>query len=467
MENKVNPYANKFKNAWEQSDTINDEIFQFCEGYKSFLNRCKTERECATNIVHEAKKRGFTALEDVIQKGDPLYAGQKIYALNRNKSVILFVIGKRKLEQGLRIVGAHIDSPRLDLKPVPLYEDTGIAFLKTHYYGGIRKYQWLSRPLAMHGVIFNENGDKIEITIGEDENDPVLFITDLLPHLAKDQRQKKLSEAITGEGMNLLIGSIPEQNTEINEKVKSNILNLLYEKYGVKEIDFTTAELEIVPAGKARDVGLDRSMISAYGQDDRVCSYAGVQAILDTESPEYTAVGMFMDKEEVGSQGNTGSESMYFEAVLAELLHLQDNKATELNTRRCILATKVLSADVCAAYDPNYAEVYDKKNTSVLGHGVQMTKYTGSGGKYSCNDANAEFLSDVRKIFNDHDVIWQVGELGKVDQGGGGTIAYILSNAGADVVDCGTPMLSMHAPFEIVSKADVFMTYKGYKAFYR
>ncbi len=467
MSEKQNPYMHKFKNVWEQKNVDNDEIFKFSEGYKDFISRCKTERLCAREIVKKATECGFVPIEEVVKSGKKVVAGQKIYALNRDKSVILFVVGTKPIEAGLRIVGAHIDSPRLDIKPFPLYEESGIAMFKTHYYGGIRKYQWLSRPLALHGVVFNEKGEKIEVAIGEDENDPVLFIADLLPHLAKDQRQKKLSEAITGEGMNLLVGSMPENDTEVQQKVKSNILNILYEKYGIKEIDFTTSELEIVPAGKARDVGLDRSMIAGYGQDDRVCSYAGVQAILETENPEYTAVGMFMDKEEVGSQGNTGSESMYFEAVLAELLNLQDDTKGELSTRRCILATKVLSADVCAAFDPNYPEVYDKRNVSHIGNGIQLTKYTGSGGKYSCNDANAEFLSYVRNVFDKNEVVWQVGELGKVDQGGGGTIAYILSNAGADVVDCGTPMLGMHAPYEIVSKADVYMTYKGYKAFFK
>ncbi len=462
---KTNQYFNKFPNVWEEKQELQKEIFEFSEGYKKFLDRCKTERECAADIVAEAKKRGFISLQEVIKSGKHIKAGQKIYALNRDKSVILFVIGQQKLENGLRIVGAHIDSPRLDVKPCPLYEDTGIALMKTHYYGGIRKYQWLSRPLAIHGVVFNENGEKINICIGEDESDPVLFIADLLPHLAKDQNQKKLSEAITGEGMNLLVGSMPQADYKGDEKVKSNIMNLLNEKYGIKEIDFTTAELEIVPAGNSRDVGFDRSMIAGYGHDDRVCSYTGIQAIFEVENPKYTAVGMFMDKEEVGSQGNTGSESMYFEATLAELINLQEGTLGELSTRRCILATKVLSADVCAAFDPNYPEVSDKRNVSLMGHGVQMTKYTGSGGKYSCNDANAEFLSEVRRIFTKNEVLWQVGELGKVDQGGGGTIAYILSNAGADVVDCGTPMLGMHAPFEIVSKADVYMTYRAYLAF--
>jgi aspartyl aminopeptidase len=454
-----------FKNVWENSDeTQTMAIFDLGEEYKAFLDRGKTERECARDIVRMAEEKGYVSIESVIASGEKITAGQKIYALNRDKSIILFVLGQEPLEKGMRIVGGHIDSPRLDLKPFPLYEDSGIAMLKTHYYGGVKKYQWASMPLAMHGVVMTGKGEKINISLGEDAADPVLFITDLLPHLAKDQNQKKLGEAITGEGLNLLAGTIPATDVE-KDKVKENVMQLLNEKYGIEEVDFTTSELEIVPAGKARDVGFDRSLISAYGHDDRVCSFAGVKAILETEAPTYTAVGMFMDKEEVGSMGNTGSESRYFENMVAELIALQSETYSDLLIRRSLSNTKVLSADVCAAFDPNFPEVYDKKNTSMIGNGVQITKYTGARGKSGCNDANAEFLSEVRSVFEEGEVIWQIGELGKVDQGGGGTIAYILANAGADVVDCGTPMLSMHAPYEIVSKADLYMTYKAYKAF--
>lgn len=454
-----------FKNVWENADEAQTkEIFSLNDEYKKFLDRGKTERECARDIVKMAQENGYVSVESVIEAGQKIEPGMKIYALNRDKSIILFVVGKEPIEKGMRIVGGHIDSPRLDLKPFPLYEDSGIAMFKTHYYGGVRKYQWASIPLAMHGVVMNKNGEKINICIGEDADDPVLFITDLLPHLAKDQNQKKLGEAITGEGLNLLVGTIPASDEE-KDKVKMNVMRLLNEKYGIEEIDFTSAELEIVPAGKARDVGFDRSMISAYGHDDRVCSFAGVKAILETENPTYTAVGMFMDKEEVGSMGNTGSESRYFENMVAELIALQADQYSDLLVRRSLSATKVLSADVCAAFDPNYPEVSDKRNTSFIGNGVQITKYTGARGKAGCNDANAEFVSEVRNLFDENGIVWQIGELGKVDQGGGGTIAYILANAGAEVVDCGTPMLSMHAPYEIVSKADVYMTYKAYKAF--
>ncbi len=454
-----------FKNVWENSDEAQTSaIFALGEEYKAFLDRGKTERECARDIVRMAEENGYVSVESVIAAGAKITAGQKIYALNRDKSVILFVIGQEPLEKGMHIVGGHIDSPRLDLKPFPLYEDSGIAMFKTHYYGGVRKYQWASLPLSIHGVVMTGKGEKIDISIGEDASDPVLFITDLLPHLAKDQNQKKLAEAITGEGLNLLVGTIPAADSE-KDKVKQNVMRILNEKYGIEEIDFTTSELEIVPAGKARDVGFDRSLISAYGHDDRVCSFAGVKAIFEVENPTVTAVGMFMDKEEVGSMGNTGSESRYFENVVAELIALQADNYSDLLIRRSLSATKVLSADVCAAFDPNFPEVYDKKNTSMIGNGVQITKYTGARGKSGCNDANAEFLSEVRSVFEAGEVIWQIGELGKVDQGGGGTIAYILANAGAEVVDCGTPMLSMHAPYEIVSKADVYMTYKAYKAF--
>lgn len=454
-----------FRNVWENADEAQTkEIFSLNDEYKKFLDRGKTERECARDIVKMAQENGYVSVESIIEAGQKIEPGMKIYALNRDKSIILFVVGKEPIEKGMRIVGGHIDSPRLDLKPFPLYEDSGIAMFKTHYYGGVRKYQWASIPLAMHGVVMNKNGEKINICIGEDADDPVLFITDLLPHLAKDQNQKKLGEAITGEGLNLLVGTIPASDEE-KDKVKTNVMRLLNEKYGIEEIDFTSAELEIVPAGKARDVGFDRSMISAYGHDDRVCSFAGVKAILETENPTYTAVGMFMDKEEVGSMGNTGSESRYFENMVAELIALQADQYSDLLVRRSLSATKVLSADVCAAFDPNYPEVSDKRNTSFIGNGVQITKYTGARGKAGCNDANAEFVSEVRNLFDANDIVWQIGELGKVDQGGGGTIAYILANAGAEVVDCGTPMLSMHAPYEIVSKADVYMTYKAYKAF--
>lgn len=454
-----------FKSAWEQlGEGEMEKVFTLGESYKSFLDRGKTERECVTEIHNRAKDKGYISLEEALEKGS-IKAGDKVYAINRDKAIALFVIGKEGIEEGMKIVGAHLDAPRLDLKAFPLYEDEGLALLKTHYYGGIKKYQWVAIPLAMHGVIIDNKGNKINISIGEDDNDPVFYITDLLPHLASDQMAKKMGEGITGEGLNVLIGNIPYKSEEAKDKVKLNILNLLNKKYGIVEEDFTVAEIEIVPAGKARDVGLDGSMIAAHGHDDRVCSYAALEAVLEIDNPETTVVGLFVDKEEVGSMGNTGMESMFFENVVAELLVLQGN-TNHLAIRRSFKNTKVISGDVTAGYDPNYPEVLDRRNASFIGKGVTLTKYTGSRGKGGCNDANAEFLAELRTVFNNNKVVWQVGELGKVDQGGGGTIAYILANYGAEVVDCGTPMLSMHAPIELVSKVDLYMTYRAYKAFY-
>lgn len=456
----------KSESAWSKIDAKEKEVvFGFSENYKKFLDEGKTERECALYMEKEAKEKGFKNIVDVIAAGQALKAGDKIYGNNRDKSIIFFVIGKEDIEKGMHIVGGHIDSPRIDLKPRPLYEDADMALMKTHYYGGIKKYQWVASPLALHGRIIKADGEIIDINIGEDDSDPVFMITDLLPHLGKDQGAKKLSEGITGEGLNLLIGNMPIDDEDEKEKVKLNVMKMLHDKYGIVEADFETAEIEIVPAGKARDLGFDRSMISAYGHDDRVCSYAGFEAVLEIETPEKTAVGMFMDKEEVGSQGNTGSESAYFEHCVAELINLQTDRYNELLVRRALANTQVLSADVGAGFDPNYADVYDKRNSGFIGKGLQLVKYTGSRGKGGSSDANAEYLAIVRKIFNDNDVVWQTGELGKVDQGGGGTIAYILANAGAEVVDCGVPVLSMHAPYEVISKVDLYMAYKGYKAF--
>jgi aspartyl aminopeptidase len=470
MEVSMSEYKSKsyqFKNVWASIDDEKKEtIFEFAQGYKQFLDSGKTERESAREIVRLARAKGFESLEDYIRDQRAVVAGTKLYTVNRDKSVILFVVGQQPLEKGMRIVGGHIDVPRIDLKPFPLYEDGELALFKTHYYGGIKKYQWTSMPLSLHGRIVKRGGEVVDISIGEDEEDPVFFITDLLPHLAKDQMAKTLGEGITGEGLNVLIGSIPISDEGAKEKVKEAMLVHLSNAYGICEEDFVTAEIEIVPAGKARDVGFDRSMISAYGHDDRVCSYAGVAAIFDVEIPEFTSVGMFMDKEEVGSQGNTGSESVYFENCVAELLALQGVQNTDLSLRRAFHNTKVLSADVTAAFDPNYPEVLDKRNAARINYGICFSKYTGVRGKGGCSDANAEFIAYVRDVFETNDVIWQSGELGKVDQGGGGTIAYILANRGAEVLDCGVPVLSMHGPYEVISKADLFMTYKGYYAFF-
>ncbi len=455
-----------FKNAWEaMNEDETKSCFEFSEGYKNFLDVGKTERESANEIKRLAIEKGYKNIDDYLSGKEKLQKGSKIYAINRDKSIILFLLGEKPLKEGMNIVGAHIDVPRLDLKPFPLYEDSDMVFLKTHYYGGIKKYQWTAIHLAIHGVAYNKNNERIEVVIGEDDTDPVFAITDLLPHLAKDQVSKKLSEGIDGETLNVLIGHMPIGDEKTKDKVKLHILKILKDKYGLLEEDFLSAEFEVVPAGKAKDLGFDRSMISAYGHDDRVCSYTGVMAMFELEDVKTTACGMFMDKEEVGSQGNTGSQSRYFENIVAELIALQEPNFNDLFLRRAISNTKVLSGDVGAAYDPNFAAAYEKRNSAFIGKGVQLVKYTGARGKGGCNDANAEFLGEVRKIFNDNDVVWQIGELGKVDQGGGGTIAYILANSNAEVVDCGVPVLSMHAPYEIVSKVDVYMTFKAYKAF--
>lgn len=458
----------EWTNVWNTLEEIQlDKLKIITEEYKTFLDNGKTERETTKNIIEFAKQDGFISLEDIIKKDIKVVPGTKIYANNKDKAVALFIMGREDLEQGMNIIASHVDSPRIDLKQFPLYEEDELAFLKTHYYGGIKKYQWVTLPLALHGVVIKTSGEKIDINIGEDEKDPVFFITDLLPHLAKDQMDKKISEAILGEGLNILFGSIPYNDSEIKEKTKLNVLKILNEKYGIKEQDFATAELEIVPAGKARDVGIDRSMIGGYGQDDRVCVYTSLRAILDIATPNRTCVGLFADKEEVGSLGNTGMESRFFENTVAEILNIQIENYSGLKVKRSLAKSKVLSADTVGAFDPNYPEVLDRKNSSFLGKGITLVKYTGSRGKSSTNDANAEFVAEVRKIFNDNNIVWQMGELGKVDQGGGGTIAYILANYGAEVVDCGISLLSVHGPFEIASKADIYMTYEGYKTFYK
>lgn len=453
------------KNAWKFEREINniDEVMSYSKGYMKFLDNGKTERTSAREIVKIAKENGYISLDEAINKGK-INSGDKIYAINKDKSVALFVIGKKTIENGMRIVGGHIDAPRLDLKPNPLYEEDSLGFLKTHYYGGIKKYQWATIPLAIHGVVILSSGEKVDICIGEDESDPVFCITDLLPHLASDQMQKKLADGILGEKLNLLVGNIPLED-EDKYPIKQNILRLLNEKYNMIEEDFISAEIEIVPSGKSRDLGFDRSMVLAYGHDDRVCSYAAVKALMDIKNPTYCAVALCVDKEEVGSQGNTGMQSRFFENTIAELIELEGNYS-ELKVRRAMANTKVLSADVAAGYDPNYAEAYEKRNSAFIGKGVVLSKYTGSRGKSGCNDANAEFMAEVRNIFNGADVVWQSAELGKVDQGGGGTIAYILANYGAEVIDCGVGVLSMHAPYEVVSKVDIYQMYKGYKAFF-
>lgn len=460
--------THNWENVWEKIDNgENKDIFKFGDDYKEFLNVAKTERLATDEIIRIAENNGYENLDNLIERKEKLKPGQKIYANNKGKSVVMYVIGSEDITKGMNIIGSHVDAPRIDLKQFPLYEDSELALLKTHYYGGIKKYQWVSLPLALHGVIVKNNGEKINISIGENEDDPIFMITDLLPHLAKDQMAKKLSEGITGEGLNIIIGSIPYNEEDLSDKIKLNILNMLNEKYDITEEDFTTAEFQAVPAGKARDLGLDRSLISAYGQDDRVCAYTSLRAILDIDSPRKTAVALFADKEEIGSVGNTGMDSLFFENITSEVVALTRDNYSELLLKRALLNSRVLSADVSAAFDPNYPEVLDKRNAPFIGKGITLVKYTGARGKGGSNDANAEYISDVRRIFNENNIIWQMGELGKVDQGGGGTIAYMLSKYGMEVVDCGVPVLSMHAPFEVVSKADVYMTYKGYNAFYR
>ncbi|NJD01449.1 MAG: aminopeptidase [Ruminiclostridium sp.] len=457
----------KAANVWEKS-TEDDKknAFEFCEEYKKFLDSSKTEREFAAEAGKLSRQHGFVSLDDIMKNKKKLIPGMKIYSVHRKKSVLLAVIGQKPVEYGVNIVGAHIDSPRLDLKQNPVYEDTEMALLKTHYYGGIKKYQWVAIPLSIHGVIVKGNGELLNIVVGEDEIDPVLTITDLLPHLAQEQMQKKMSEGITGEGLNILIGSIPYSDEKVKDKVKLNILNLLNQKYGIIEEDFQSAELEIVPAFKAKDVGFDRSMIGAYGQDDRVCAYPSLIAALSLEKVDRTSVLILTDKEEIGSMGNTGAESNMLEDFIAYLCSCSNDNYTDISLRTCLNKSRMLSADVNAGVDPNYDSVSDKKNATYMGKGIMIQKYTGSRGKAGASDANAEFIGELRLLFNSRGIIWQTGELGKVDMGGGGTIAQYVANLGVDVIDCGVPVLSMHSPFEVTNKMDIYTLYKAYKIFF-
>ena len=453
---------NTKKNGWENtSDEEKEKIFNYCQGYMDFLNRSKTEREIVKNAEQMARERGYRDISEF----ESLNPGDKVYYVNRGKNLFLAVIGTESIENGVNIIGSHADSPRLDLKPNPLYEDKEFAYFKTHYYGGIKKYQWTAIPLSMHGVIVKTNGETVEVNIGENENDPIFTITDLLPHLAQDQMQKKLKDGVEGENLNLLIGSIPYKDSKVSEKVKLNILDILNRKYGITEKDFISAEIELVPAFKCRSLGFDESLIAGYGQDDKVCVYTSLTAILGIENPRKTAVCLLADKEEVGSMGNTGMESNAFSTFLSEILNkLNINRPNLLDKVLC--NSKMLSADVDAGLDPIYVSVADLNNACYLNRGVGMNKYTGVAGKSNASDANAEFLAYVRNIFESNNVDYQMAELGKVDKGGGGTIAYILANKGVDVVDCGVGVLSMHAPYEVTSKYDVYQAYKGYTAFY-
>ena len=453
---------NTKKNGWENtSDEEKEKIFNYCQGYMDFLNRSKTEREIVKNAEQMARERGYRDISEF----ESLNPGDKVYYVNRGKNLFLAVIGTESIENGVNIIGSHADSPRLDLKPNPLYEDKEFAYFKTHYYGGIKKYQWTAIPLSMHGVIVKTNGETVEVNIGENENDPIFTITDLLPHLAQDQMQKKLKDGVEGENLNLLIGSIPYKDSKVSEKVKLNILDILNRKYGITEKDFISAEIELVPAFKCRSLGFDESLIAGYGQDDKVCVYTSLTAILGIENPRKTAVCLLADKEEIGSMGNTGMESNVFSTFLSEILNkLNINRPNLLDKVLC--NSKMLSADVDAGLDPIYVSVADLNNACYLNRGVGMNKYTGVAGKSNASDANAEFLAYVRNIFESNNVDYQMAELGKVDKGGGGTIAYILANKGVDVVDCGVGVLSMHAPYEVTSKYDVYQAYKGYMAFY-
>ncbi len=453
---------NKKENGWLKVDEEKNKlIMNFSDEFIYFLNKGKTERECASFAKKMLNENGFKCICEY----ERLNPGDKVYYINKNKSVYAAIIGNQKVEDGLNIVGAHIDSPRLDLKPNPLYEEGGFAYFKTHYYGGIKKYQWTTIPLAIHGVVIKTNGEKVTINIGEDEEDPIFTITDLLPHLAQEQMERKLKEGVKGEDLNLLIGSRPYNDKDIEEKVKLNILNILNKKYGIVEEDFLSAELELVPAFKARSLGFDSSMVAGYGQDDRVCAYTAIRGLLDTKSPEKTAVMILSDKEEIGSMGNTGMESLIFDYFISEILNKTGENKPDL-IRKVFCNSRMLSSDVDAGYDPIYASVSDTKNAGYLGKGIAVVKYTGARGKSGASDANAEFVAEIRKMLNDNNISYQLTELGKVDVGGGGTIAYILANKGVDVIDCGVPVLSMHAPYEVTSKYDIYCAYETYRAFW-
>lgn len=458
------------KNAWKSyTDSQKQELNTINEKYKACLNAGKTERECVKLAVKMLEEKGYQSLETYKTANNKLKTGDKIYAVCMGKSIAAFQIGKEPLENGMNILGAHIDSPRIDVKQNPLYENEELAYLDTHYYGGIKKYQWVTLPLALHGVVAKKDGTVVEISLGEKEDDPVFVVTDLLIHLAGKQMEKKASVVVEGEKLDLLFGSCPVEetpdlDTEEKETVKANVLQLLKEYYDVEEEDFVSAELEIVPAGKARDCGIDRSMILSYGQDDRVCAFTSLFAMLDVEETERTACCILVDKEEIGSVGATGMHSRFFENVIAELVALESSES-DLKVRRALLNSCMLSSDVSAAYDPMYAEAFEKRSSAFFAKGLVFNKFTGARGKSGSNDANAEYLAKIRQVMDAGEVAYQFAELGKVDEGGGGTIAYIMANYGMQVIDSGVAVLSMHAPWEVTSKADVYEAYRGYKSF--
>lgn len=452
-------------NAWKQyKEEDLHQVMEIGEEYRDMLSRCKTEREWAREIISRLEMAGYVSLDQARKENRPLHAGDKVYACQMGKAVLSFHLGSDALEDGMNIVGAHIDSPRLDFKQNPMYEDADLALADTHYYGGIKKYQWLARALALHGVVVKKDGTSVDVVIGENEDDPVVGISDLLPHLSQEQVKKTLSEAFSGEDLDLILAGQPLQGEE-KEAVKAMLLKILKEKYDIEEEDFTSAEIEVVPAGKARDFGLDRSMILGYGHDDRVCSYAELKALLGIQgTPKATVCGMFVDKEEIGSVGATGMRANFLENAVAEILNLTGDYS-ELKVRRALRNSRMLSCDVSAAYDPLYASAFEKKNAAYLGRGVCYNKYTGSRGKSGSNDANAEFIGKLRGIMDRNGICWQTAELGKVDLGGGGTIAYICALYGMEVIDSGVAVLSMHAPAEIISKADLYEAVRAYRAF--
>lgn len=439
------------------------EMLDLADEYRDFLDNGKTERECVKIAVEMAEKNGFVPFSEK----ETLKPGDRVYFVNRKKNIILCVVGEEDIETGINIVGAHIDAPRLDLKQNPLYQSRDMALLKTHYYGGIKKYQWTAIPLALHGVAYTKDGEQVEISIGENENDPVFCITDLLPHLAKDQMAKKLGEAIEGEALNVLIGGMGVNDSDIDDSVKFNILNILNITYGITEESFLSAEFEIVPSGKSRNVGLDLSFVGGYGQDDRVCAFTALKAIFDVAVPKKTAMCLLVDKEEIGSTGNTGMLSKFFEMATLELCEKVSGKNDMVTFNKVIRNSACMSSDVSAAVDPNYESAFEMQNSAFAGRGLALMKYTGSRGKSGASDASSEFVHEIASILDKNEVIWQTCELGKIDQGGGGTIAMYVANMNMDVIDCGVPVLSMHSPFEVTSKGDIYMAYKAYKAFYK
>lgn len=459
-------------NAWNKYDEdMKKKVFDFADEYRRFISLCKTERECVEEGVRILKAAGYKDLKDVIAADEKLKAGDKVYAVNMNKAIVAFNIGETSIESGMNILGAHIDSPRLDIKQNPLYEETGLVLLDTHYYGGIKKYQWVATPLALHGVVALKDGTTVKVVIGEDMDDTVVGISDLLIHLASEQMDKKAAKVVEGEALDILVGSMPLKNEETKsdkedckDAVKKNILAILKEKYGIEQEDFMSAELEAVPAGPARDYGIDRSMIIGYGHDDRVCAYPSLIALVNSDMPKRTGVCILVDKEEIGSVGATGMQSRFFENMVAEVMD-RCGEYSELKLRRALANSYMLSSDVSAAYDPNYASVFEKKNAAYFGKGMVFNKYTGARGKSGSNDASAEFVGKLRKVMDDADVAFQTAELGKVDIGGGGTIAYILANLDMNVIDSGIAVQNMHAPYEVISKADLYETLKGYEAF--